>query len=298
MWTTFMKHAQLLADAIDQSATHGKVVDMFALFNRFTLDSIGEVGFGHNIGSLQNPDNPVLRSFDAAQIYAAQRFNIRSLSWKLHRLLGHPAERAYSRHCKALDEYARSIAREAWRLHVTGSAGSSRSRTHQGDFLSLFIHEMRGAESSTELSPQDEEYLRDVVMNFLIAGRDTTAQALSWIFFLLGQHPEVEQKLRSELDKAVSSGEPTFDAVMQLEFAQCVVNEALRLYPSVPKNIKVALNRDVLPDGTVVPAGCQIAHIPFMMGRMQSIWGDDARQFRPERWLGKEHTSLRLAACA
>merc|ERR1712100_388275 len=56
--------------------------------------------------------------------------------------------------------------------------------------------------------------------------------------------------------------------------------------------MKVAINRDVLPNGIVVPAGCVIAHVPFMMGRMHSIWGEDAAQFRPERWLGQERMNL------
>ena len=282
---------------------------MFSLFNRFTLDSIGEVGFGRNLGSLENADNPVLKSFDAAQVYAMQRIIVRCISWRLERFLGSTAEREMQRHCKALDEYARDIARKAWQAHVaspgiatmesrgtTGSSSRRSARGHQGDFLSLFIQEMRqaGASGSGDvLSTADEDYLRDLVMNFLIAGRDTTAQALSWTFLLLAQHPTVEAKLVAELQGQLGDGtELDFDSVSRLEYAQCVIDEALRLFPSVPKNIKVAISDDVLPDGTIVPAGCNICHVPYMMGRMTSIWGADAGTFRPERWLGKEATDL------
>lgn len=147
---------------------------------------------------------------------------------------------------------------------------------------------MRQETGEVTLSAQNEQYLRDVVMNFLIAGRDTTAQALSWTFLLLAQHANVESKLVAELNEAFPDGRLDFERVMQLEYAQCVINEVLRLYPSVPKNIKVAKTSDVLPDGTVVPPGCNIAHVPYMMGRLPEIWGEDAKQFKPERWQGKE----------
>lgn len=75
---------------------------------------------------------------------------------------------------------------------------------------------------------------------------------------------------------------------MRLDYTQCVINEALRLFPSVPKNINVAVNKDVLPDGTVVRPGCLISHSPYLMGRLTSIWGEDAVAFRPERWLGSD----------
>merc|ERR1711977_765246 len=125
MWLTFSKHANLLADLIDRTASTGEVMDMFALFNRFTLDSIGEVGFGRNIGSLENPENPVLKAFDIAQVCAAERFIQRSVHWRFDRLVGHPAEREMKLHCNALDKYARNIAVEAWQAYDLNTDASS-----------------------------------------------------------------------------------------------------------------------------------------------------------------------------
>ncbi len=65
---------------------------------------------------------------------------------------------------------------------------------------------------------------------------------------------------------------------------QCVLNETLRLYPSVPKNMKRCLRDDVLPDGTFVPSGHSVAFFPWTMGRLTALWGADAEEFRPERW--------------
>jgi len=131
-----------------------------------------------------------------------------------------------------------------------------------------------------------EDYLRDLVLNFLIAGRDTTAQALSWTLYCLAAHPEVEDKAREEvLDVCGDSGPLCYDDMNRLPYLQAVISESLRLYPSVPIDIKQAANDDTLPDGTFVPAGCAVMYNIFAMGRDKDIWGDDAEVFRPERWV-------------
>lgn len=296
---TFAKCAQSLSGILDGPAGTGEAVDMFNLFNRFTLDGIGEVGFGQSIGAMDDPSNPVLASFDAAQQACMERVITRSLTWKLERFLGSPMERQAKLHFAILDTYVRGIAREAWaesckpaaESHLASSTDKRKKSTRsRSDFLSLFIAEMKadGCSSTADLLLQkDEDFLRDLIINFLIAGRDTTAQSLSWTFFLLAQHPNIEAHVHAELVETLGNGPLTFEGINGLEYTQCVVNEALRLYPSVPKNIKVAVRDDVFPDGTIVPAGCNVAHTPFTMGRSTSIWGEDAAEFRPERWIGR-----------
>ena len=70
-----------------------------------------------------------------------------------------------------------------------------------------------------------------------------------------------------------------------------MLKEALRLHPSVPKDVKIARARDTLPDGTVVPAGCAVAYLPWVMGRLEALWGPTAGAFDPERFLGPQQPS-------
>lgn len=78
---------------------------------------------------------------------------------------------------------------------------------------------------------------------------------------------------------------PTYYEVRkQLTYTTDVARETLRLFPSVPKDVKIAAADDVLPDKTRVPAGCQVVYSPFAMGRWTKLWGEDAAEFRPERW--------------
>jgi len=71
-----------------------------------------------------------------------------------------------------------------------------------------------------------------------------------------------------------------------MPFLEACIMETLRLYPSVPLDSKNALEDDTLPDGTFVPAGVECAYSPYCFGRSVDIWGADAGEFKPERWLG------------
>lgn len=128
-----------------------------------------------------------------------------------------------------------------------------------------------------------------IVLNFIIAGRDTTANALTWFMHLVTDHPEVEEKLREEL-KGLDCNNPTFDSLSAKErpYLHAAVCETLRLYPSVPMELKMVKNDDILPDGTWVPAGSYVSYSPYCQGRVDLVWGADANEYRPERWINEE----------
>ncbi|RKO88952.1 cytochrome P450 [Blyttiomyces helicus] len=117
-------------------------------------------------------------------------------------------------------------------------------------------------------------------------GRDTTAQALSWTFYMLAKNPAAEGRLVEEIMQTLGDVRaPTYDQVKTMRYSNAVFHETLRLYPSVPKESKQALADDVLPDGTIVDAGTYVLWIPYAMGRSRAIWGEDAKEYRPDRWL-------------
>mmetsp|Transcript_107361 Transcript_107361/g.333602 ORF Transcript_107361/g.333602 Transcript_107361/m.333602 type:complete len:511 (-) Transcript_107361:32-1564(-) len=249
-------------------------LDMFNLMNRFTLDTIGRIGFSKDIGSLEDPSSPFLRSFDRAQQILILRFWTNP-AWKVLRWLGVGWERELKEHLGRLDGYARGIVRE---LRQKAEAGQDDS------FVGLFMKEEQAAPAAR--SPElQEKFMRDLVLNFLIAGRDTTAQCISWTLFELTQHPAVAAKARQEVLDVCGEGPVTFEHLKSLQYVRAILDEGLRLHPSVPYDGKLCLGKDTLPDGTVVPAGCIIQYIPYAQGRCKDIWGEDACSFRPERWL-------------
>jgi cytochrome P450 len=143
------------------------------------------------------------------------------------------------------------------------------------DVLSLYIH-------STE---ESDEFLKDVIMNFLIAGRDTTGQTLQWLFYELSQNPHVEAKLLDEISSILGGKSSfTYSDLKELKYLHDVIKETLRLYPPVPYNGKSPVDEDVLPNGLRVHPGQFIWFSPWIMGRDAARWGADCLSFRPERW--------------
>jgi len=171
---------------------------------------------------------------------------------------------------------------------------SSKQSVSRSDLLSLYLMS-EGMEDdhdkSASLQPSDRN-LRDVILNMVIAGRDTTAQALSWTFYRLCIHPDVQAKVRQEVLSVVeqhgllasATTAMSYEMLQQLRYTEAVCLEVLRLHPSVPKEGKCVMKDDVLPDGTSVRKGDLLVFSPWVMGRQTALWGPDALQFRPERF--------------
>jgi len=99
--------------------------------------------------------------------------------------------------------------------------------------------------------------LRDVFMNFVLAGRDTTASLLTWTFYMLYQHPDVREKVVQEILSVVKGEVPTAQELELLKYTKQVLQETLRLYPSVPVDARVAVEDTKLPNGYTIKKGVQ-----------------------------------------
>ncbi|KAF3496548.1 hypothetical protein DY000_02053270 [Brassica cretica] len=133
------------------------------------------------------------------------------------------------------------------------------------------------------LKPSNDKFIRDTILGVLIAAKDTTSSALSWFFWLLSKNPEAMIKIRQEINNKMPKFDPAdLDKLVYLDGAVC---ETLRLYPSVPFNHKSPAKPDVLPTGHRVDDNWKIVISIYALGRMKSVWGDDAEDFRPERWI-------------
>jgi cytochrome P450 len=131
-------------------------------------------------------------------------------------------------------------------------------------------------------SPMSDRQVRDELVTLFLAGHETTAVALSFCFYLLAQHPEVEARLAAELHNVLQGQPPTAAHVSRLTYTEWVVKEAMRLYPPVP-----SIGREALGDceigGYPVRKGTQLTMIQWVVHR-DPRWYDDPEAFRPERW--------------
>ena len=127
--------------------------------------------------------------------------------------------------------------------------------------------------------------VRDELLTLFLAGHETTSVALTWIWYLLSQNPEVEAKLHAEIDSVLDGRNPSFDDLPQLRYTNAVFSEGLRLYPPAWAIARRALE-DVELGGYLVPKGSIVLMCTFVTQR-DARWYIDPEQFRPERWLGE-----------
>lgn len=124
--------------------------------------------------------------------------------------------------------------------------------------------------------------IRDEVMALLVAGHETTANTLSWTWYLLDQYPAVVEQLESEIDPALGGRIPGVEDFPRLPYTDKVIQEAMRLYPSAWSISRRALGDDEI-DGYYIPANSIVAMSPYTMHRHPMFW-DDPNRFDPERF--------------
>lgn len=136
--------------------------------------------------------------------------------------------------------------------------------------------------AETEAGDLDDVWVRDEVATMMLAGHDTTANVLAWIFALLGRHPRIDAKLYAEVNAVLGERSPSLDDLPNLPYVEQVVNEALRLYPPA-----WGFGREVVEPferrGISFPKGVQIYMCPWVMHRNADYFPEPL-EFRPERW--------------
>jgi cytochrome P450 len=266
---------------LDGFAKLNNEFDLQDIFYRFTLDSFGYIGFRYNVNSLEQRA-PFADAFDRMQMKITLRMY--NPIWYITELLPWTYFQKRS-DLGTLDSSIRAMIRAR-------KAESVEVRKSKPDLLSLFID---CKNESGEFYSDDD--LVSHVLNFIIAGRDTTAIALSWAIYFLSQNPKCMADLIEEIDSAVTPAKALdYETVRGLKYANAVFQETLRLAPSVPKSLKFAIDDDVLPSGIKVPSGAGVALPQYSMARNPYVWGPDAENFKPERWLSKNPTQYEHTA--
>ncbi|KAK1435085.1 hypothetical protein QVD17_00845 [Tagetes erecta] len=252
------------------SDSNDAVLDLQDVFRRFSFDSICKFSFGLDPGSLK-PDFPVSElesAFDLSSKLCAERgMSPSPIIWKIKRLFNIGSEKELKKSIKTVKKLAGQVIKTR---RETGSGLNN-------DLLSRFM-----------ASINDDDYLRDIVVSFLLAGRDTVASALTSFFLLLSQNPKVLEKIREESGRVIGSDPevlPGFEDLQHLHYLQAALHESMRLFPPIQFDSKFAMHDDVLPDGSFVKRGSRVTYHPYAMGRMEQIWGSDSLEFKPERWI-------------
>ncbi|CAJ2660162.1 unnamed protein product [Trifolium pratense] len=247
-----------------------KVFDLQDIMRRFSFDNICKFSFGWDPQCLHVslPVSDLANAFDVASKISARRaLSTSPLIWKIKRFFNIGSEKNLKEAISVVNKLTDKIINK--RKEIGFSA--------RNDLLSRFM-----------CSVNDEKYIRDIVVSFLLAGRDTVAASLTCLFWLLSNNQEVEKKIQDEVTRVIINPDqeyPTFEEIRQMHYLNAVVYETMRLYPPVQFDSKFAKKDDVLPDGSYVRKGSRVTYHPYAMGRMERVWGSDCGEFKPERWL-------------
>ncbi|KAJ8771539.1 hypothetical protein K2173_026716 [Erythroxylum novogranatense] len=260
----------LLEDAVKNQ----KVLDLQDLLKRFAFDNVSEVSLGVDSYSLDlsNPVPPLLQAFDTASMISAMRGMAPVYAlWKTKRALNLGVEKNLKEAIKLVHDSVLEIVKSKKRV-----LEKDRDRKVDGDLLSRLLS-----------AGHDEEVVRDMVISFIMAGRDTTSAAMTWLFWLLSKNRNAEEMLLNEVTYLLNNGEKEldFEVLKDMNYLKASLCESMRLYPPVAWDSKHAVVDDVLPDGTLVGKGDRVTYFPFGMRRMENLWGKDRFEFKPDRWL-------------
>ncbi|MCL7043300.1 hypothetical protein MKW94_017858 [Papaver nudicaule] len=264
---------------LSTAAEQNTVLDLQNILQRFGFDSICKISFGFDPAYLSPSlvwSEFVTAYEDATQISSNRAGYVIPLVWKLKRHLNIGSE-------KKLRE-ASSKVRESVRRLIRQKKQEIKDSVEATDLLSRFLRD----------DHCNDDFVVDIVISFILAGKDTVAAALTCFFWLVSCHPRVEEEILKEINQ-LAPDDPGYEDVKSLVYIHASLCESMRLYPPVPNDSRAATRDDVLPDGTIVKKGMRVTYCAYAMGRMDDLWGSDWDEFKPERWLemdkgtGKSH---------
>lgn len=251
-------------DSWDKQAAAGEVIEAEEEMRRLTLNIVARALFALSDGELLDRFAEAIETIDR-ELAAWMKFPLVPLSVPTS---GH---RRYWTAREVVEEIIDYVITR----HLT-------EEVDHGDLLSMLI---LAQDEKTGARLSDEE-LRDQVMVMLWAGHETGANVLTWTWYRLGMHPEVQQRVLREVDEELGGRPPTLADCSRLTYTRCVVDEVQRLYPQQWMASRKALEDDEI-GGYRIPAGTDIFYSTYYAHRHPDFW-DDPEEFRPERFTAEE----------
>ncbi|KAK7415208.1 hypothetical protein QQX98_006055 [Neonectria punicea] len=259
------RHVEMFLERVPRDGTR---VDLQELFYLFTMDVATDFMFGHSTDMLANPTPEALEfaeSFDYALLSAASRAR---LGWI-----------AFLAPDRRLTQSVATCKRFIYR-YVDEALREDRAKERPYVFMKEMVD-----------SGASRAYVRDQLLAMILGGRDTSASTLSSLFWTLARRPDVLGKMKAEV-AVLEDRRPTWEELKELKYLSMVLKEALRLWAPVSTNMRTATTDTVLPRGggpdgqspLFVPKGTGCRWSLYSLHRRKDIFGDDAEEFRPERW--------------
>lgn len=300
LYEAVREKAVRLCDVLRQYEAREEPMSFKSVIMHFTTDVFGKIGFGVDLQALENglhgrKGNEFVDAFATSTHMMYLRFMQPAWLWKLKRYFNIGGERIKKESREVIDKFVYRVIDES--IAKKNAANTANSDTvAPKDLISLFLNTNLGSDESEENSKpmyaSETQLIRDTVVNFIFAGKDTTSHSMAFFIVMMNRYPQVLAKIRQELNEKLprspATGElliPSIDDLPQLTYLEAAIRENLRLNPSVPLVPRFANTDVVLCDGTHLKKGTRLSMCIYAAGRMVSNWGPDALEFKPERWL-------------
>ncbi|KAI0871587.1 cytochrome P450 [Hypoxylon argillaceum] len=283
----------ILADAAKQStsphpetAHNSAVIEVGNWASRVTLDIIGIAGLGRDFGAIKDQNSELNETYRHV-FQPSRQAQLMGLlgqlipEWFLTKL---PIK--HNDNINGASQYIRSVCRD---LIVQKKLKIAQKQQSDHDILSVAL----------ESGGFSDEDLVDQLMTFLAAGHETTASSMTWAIYMLSRFPMVQERLRQEIRGNLPSIDADTDItsldIDHMPYLNAVCNEILRYYAPVPITIRdTAQDTDIL--GHKIPKGVRVILAPWATNFDKSLWGPDAHEFNPERWMSTGADDKRAAS--
>ncbi|XP_028561349.2 cytochrome P450 3A12-like isoform X3 [Podarcis muralis] len=281
MFPIIKHYGEVLVRNVQKKVEKDELLVAKDVFGAFSMDVITSTSFGVNIDSMNNPDDPFVKEIQ----------KLTKFSFNLHILLAFVFPFVVSLlnlmkitffNPEAMNFFERSFAKIKATREKEGQGG-------RVDFLQLMInsqksnreHQSNGSDPSYK-GLTDDEILAQA-FTFVFGGYETNSNSLGYTAYFLAIHPDVQQKLQAEVDTILPNKAPlTYDAIMQLEYLDMVLNETQRLYPFGGR-LERLCKKDVEINGVTIPKGTLVMIPPYTLHRDPEYW-PEPEEFRPERF--------------
>lgn len=297
-YNTFVEKAKNVENKLNNCAN--SEIDIQEMFFSFTMDSIERFFMGTEVNTVEGGMSEYGKAFDLAH-YSMMKYGYSTIIVEVCAglLLPYPfgcwtrQGSTYTTPLAIIDGLFKQSKRDFYSAirvldkHIYKYIESTKkdpNLKNRTDVIATFLN------SKEHFS---DKQIHDVVLNLTIAGRDTTACALSWLIFELTQNLEVQERLIKEIDTTLNGKVPSFDELEteNMPYLNGVLYETLRLHPSVPVNEKIASEDLQYYDGTIVPKGTILLYCPYALGRNEKTFPEPDK-FDPERWIPFTQPSL------
>ncbi|GJN27649.1 hypothetical protein PR202_gb15690 [Eleusine coracana subsp. coracana] len=292
-----------LLPVLAHMAGKGASFDLQDVFARFSFDMTAKPVFGVDTGrlSVDMPPMDVSNAMDAVMEVGFFRHTVPAPCWRLMRRFRIGPERSLAAAKPVLRRFVDEMLERRKKLkggviikedHTAGSRAAP-----DVDIASNYVDDPEYVDERGK----PREFLYATLINYMVAGRDTVGTTLTWLFYNLVKHPRVADAIRAELApivaarklKPAAAADTTMvvfepEETKPLVYLHAALFESMRLYPPAPIERKEALADDVLPSGHRVRAGDTLLIPVYSLGRMESAWGKDCTEYRPERWVTED----------